>query len=213
MASVSDEFACPPWLKSKLVVLDFDKTITNRHTRGAIFQPSGLDEHVLLQNFADIEFLRKFVPAAVRAGAKVCIATFADTEAESLLSGLALVRRYLDVAFNGKSANYIPDEHIEAWNPENRELDMKVVGKNMHLDNIVARVSASSKKSDVFLFDDSERNCLLARKVGYSAYFVEPASADDDGRPVKPNTGFCHFAWTEFLKEQQKKRGDGCVLS
>jgi hypothetical protein len=42
MASGGGEW--PDWLRAKAIVLDFDKTITNRHTRGAVFQHSGLDE-------------------------------------------------------------------------------------------------------------------------------------------------------------------------
>ena len=40
--------------------------------------------------------------------AVVAIATFADTEEDSLASGASLVRRYLDVAFGDKSKELIP---------------------------------------------------------------------------------------------------------
>jgi len=35
------------------------------------------------------------------------------------------------------------DENIEAWNPENRDMDAKVVGKNIHLNNLRERFSVS----------------------------------------------------------------------
>lgn len=85
----------------------------------------------------------------------------ADTEEESLLSGIELVRRYLDLALDGKSKELIPDAHIEAWNPENRDLNMNHVGKNMHLDNLRKRMGG--KKKDYVLFDDSTRNVGLVR--------------------------------------------------
>ncbi len=56
-----------------------------------------------------------------------------------------------------------PDSHIEAWNPENRDMTMRDAGKNLHLEKLVERMAPKTKKSDVVLFDDSERNCILVR--------------------------------------------------
>ena len=97
----------PEFLQTKLIVLDFDKTITNKHTRGAIFHLAGMEVDVLKKNFADLDFFKVIIPIICR-HASVAIATYADEEQESLCSGVALVRRYLDVAFDGKSQQYIP---------------------------------------------------------------------------------------------------------
>lgn len=52
----------PEFLNIRMVVLDFDKTITSRHTRGAIFQTAGLEEEELRKNFADLAFFKQIVP-------------------------------------------------------------------------------------------------------------------------------------------------------
>lgn len=48
----------PDSLKFGMFVFDFDKTITNKHTRGAIFQPVMAEPDELRKNFADLEFFR-----------------------------------------------------------------------------------------------------------------------------------------------------------
>ena len=78
---------------------------------GAIFQTAGMDENELRKNFADIEFFKKIVPVIASKG-MLTIATFADEEEDALVSGLAMVRKYLDVAL-GDSSKYIPGEFNE----------------------------------------------------------------------------------------------------
>merc|ERR1712224_1115826 len=100
---------------------------------------------------------------------------------EALLSGRALVRKYLDLALDGKSAEYFPDEQIQAFNPENQDMDSRKVGKSVHLQTL--RTAPKLKPKELVLFDDSERNCILARKAGYYAVSIdEPkvAGGDDD---------------------------------
>eukprot|EP00730_Choanoeca_flexa_P003790 TRINITY_DN11501_c0_g2_i1.p1 TRINITY_DN11501_c0_g2~~TRINITY_DN11501_c0_g2_i1.p1 ORF type:complete len:207 (+),score=38.56 TRINITY_DN11501_c0_g2_i1:659-1279(+) len=193
----------------KAVVLDFDKTITVKHTRGAIFQTALLEDKNILINFAHLDFFKRVVPV-ITSNAKLCIATFADDEEESLLSGKELVRKYLDLAFDGDSKQYIPDNQIIAWNPENRDLQPKVVGKNMHLQELADVLKL--KKKEFVLFDDSERNCFLARKKGYNAIDIpEPVRAQDSDDVTG---GFSEESWKEFLIEQAKKQqgGGGCSI-
>jgi hypothetical protein len=139
------------------------------------------------------------------------VATFADDEEESLLSGKALVRKYFDVAFGAEdSLRFLPDAHIEAWNPENRDMDPKAVGKNLHLEALCKRLGV--KKKQVVLFDDSNKNCELARKKGYSAIDIkEPVRADDSDDVTG---GFGEDAWKNFLvaEAQRANSGGGCVL-
>ncbi len=52
-----------------------------------------------------------------------------------------------------------------------------------------------------------------ARKHGYGAHFVPPASAED-GQAAKPNTGFCEPVWATFIKEEEARlRAKGCVIA
>ena len=53
------------------------------------------------------------------------------------------------------------DDCIEAWNPDNLDMNSKLVGKNKHLDKLRARLTPGLKKSAIVLIDDSERNCVL----------------------------------------------------
>ncbi len=58
MSGGGDEEAWPRFLQYGMVVLDFDKTITNKHTRGAIFQASLMEPAELQKNFADLDFFK-----------------------------------------------------------------------------------------------------------------------------------------------------------
>ena len=68
----------PEFLGTAAIVLDFDKTITQRHTNGSVLVGRQLAPDVLEKNFADLAFFREIIPVIVAAGAKVCIATYAD---------------------------------------------------------------------------------------------------------------------------------------
>jgi len=114
------------------------------------------------------------------------------------------------------TAPYIPDANIEAWNPENREMDSKVVGKNLHLDALRKRIDPKMKKAHIVLFDDSDRNIVVAAKSGYAVQAVEPARSEEEDGPAKGSTptGFCQHYWTEFLKAEQNRpaKSGGCAL-
>ncbi|EDQ92630.1 uncharacterized protein MONBRDRAFT_5334 [Monosiga brevicollis MX1] len=171
----------------KAIVLDFDKTITVKHTTGAIFQTAMLDDKNIEINFADLDFFRRVAPVICENG-KLCIATFADDAEEALLS----------------------DEQIIAWNPENRSMNPKVVGKNLHLEEL--RKVLGLKKNQMVLFDDSNKNIVLAKKKGYAAIDVpEPVRAEDSDAVTG---GFNEDAWKTFLVEQAqtKKASGGCTL-
>lgn len=201
-------------MKIEMVVLDFDKTITLKHTRGCILQTAMLADEEILKNFADIEFFRTVVPFLVSKGVLVAIATFADDEEESLLSGVPMIRKYLEVAFPGKSESYIPDKAIEAWNPENKDMSQKVVGKNIHLENIRKRIAPNMKKRNIVLFDDSEKNIELGAKAGYCVQYVEPAKSAEEGGAAGHPGGFNLNSWNIFIEREKNRKPDGgCILS
>ena len=108
----------------------------------------------------------------------VCIATFCDREEEALCSGPELVRKYLDVAFEG-SQQYIPgdvrtlaDRRLPHRGLEPREPQARLegdagciahrqkVGKNLHLEALRKRLAPQLKRSEIVLFDDSEANIV-----------------------------------------------------
>eukprot|EP00042_Codosiga_hollandica_P012613 m.28429 g.28429 ORF g.28429 m.28429 type:complete len:133 (-) comp40163_c0_seq2:496-894(-) len=106
--TLSDAELWPAFLNLTMVVFDFDKTITKKHTSGAIFQTAQMADDVLLENFADIEFFRRVIPL-FKQHATIAIATFADQEEDALLSGKDLVRKYLNLAFGERrSQELIP---------------------------------------------------------------------------------------------------------
>ena len=52
-------------------------------------------------------------------GVQVAIASFGEDDPEGLLSGLPLIRKYLDIAFDGKkSRDLFPDHAIALWHPD-----------------------------------------------------------------------------------------------
>lgn len=55
---------------------------------------------------------------------------------------------------------------------------------------------------------------LQARKIGYSAHFVQAAASGEDGMAVAGDTGFCEKAWHQFLASDQCQAKDvGCVIA
>jgi hypothetical protein len=58
LSDCAAEIPFPDKLKIGMFVFDFDKTITNKHTRGAIFQTVQAEPDELKKNFADLDFFR-----------------------------------------------------------------------------------------------------------------------------------------------------------
>ena len=69
--------AWPPELGAKVVVLDFDKTITKKHTRGMITQLALLADDAILANFADLKFFQYSCKHIIKCGGRIAIATCA----------------------------------------------------------------------------------------------------------------------------------------
>ena len=128
---------------------------------GAIYYPSDIEEEVIKKDFSDFDFFVRFVPWLISNGAQVAIASYANYDENSLLSGQSLIQRYLDVAFPGRSLNFFPKGTIEAWNPEKKKLKSNVVGKVMHLNNLRARCFPNVPKRSIVLFDDSQENVSI----------------------------------------------------
>eukprot|EP00048_Salpingoeca_helianthica_P016750 m.234037 g.234037 ORF g.234037 m.234037 type:complete len:211 (+) comp19392_c0_seq1:99-731(+) len=201
----------PAHMSVKMVVFDFDKTITAKHTRGAIWMPDHLETANLQKNFADFAFFKQLMAVLKAHNCFICVATYADTEEGALSSGGGLVRAYLDAALEGNSQTFIPDDHIEAWNPENRRMDPKKVGKNKHIEALVKRIAPGIRKKEVVLFDDTEGSVLEARARGYLGQYVPAAEVNEDTQEVKG--GLTAAIWREFVEsERTRPRDKGCLL-
>ena len=62
----------------------------------------------ILENIANIEWLRSIIPTLVKNGVLVCIASFLDEDEEALYAGKDLIRLYLDALFPGGSEELGP---------------------------------------------------------------------------------------------------------
>ena len=85
---------------------------------------------------------RQFVVPYIRAqGVHVAIGSFGEENVEALMSGIPLIRKYLDKIFGPgktdagctKAEEMIPDELIALWHPESRGQDPKTVRLRLRL--------------------------------------------------------------------------------
>jgi len=194
--------------KVKLVVFDFDKTITRKHTGGSVLLPVNASDEFILENFADLEFFKFCVPFIKAQGCHVAIASFGEEDPEAVLSGLPLIRKYLDLAFGPtKSKDLFPDHTIALWHPEKRGKNEKKVGKQDHIAEILKNIGIKIKNSEIALFDDDSNNISIAKKKGIRCFHCPAVNKDDP--PDKP-TGFDRSIWAGFITKM--KSGDGCTV-
>eukprot|EP00035_Acanthoeca_spectabilis_P021531 m.438756 g.438756 ORF g.438756 m.438756 type:complete len:217 (-) comp18281_c0_seq1:144-794(-) len=207
------EFINRDWVpKVKIVIFDFDKTITNKHTGGSVLLPVHATDEFIEGNFADLEFLKFVVPFIRAQGVQVAIASFGEDDPESLLSGMALIRKYLDTAFGQKkSRDLFPDHAIALWHPErkNPPRDEKKVGKEEHIAEVVKNLSVKCKPSEIVLFDDDATNIKIAGKKGHRAIMCHAYSSKEQEKGKA--TGFNRDVWKDFVKSKGGSAG-GCTI-
>jgi len=206
------EFTETSWVqKTKIVVFDFDKTITRKHTGGSVMLPAFADERYIKDNFADLEFF-KFVAPFIRAqSVTVAIASFGEHDPNGLLSGEALIRKYLDVAFGPeRSKRLFPDYVIALWHPESRGKNEKKVGKQEHIAQIIKILGARVSASEVVLFDDDEQNCKIANSKGMRAFHCPTASSKEI--EFGKYSGFNREVWKEFVRRRGASAGSSCAV-
>lgn len=102
--------------KIKMIAFDFDKTITRKHTQGAVQLPGQCTPEFIEANFADLEFFKFVVPFIKAQNCEVGIASFGEEEPDAILSGLTLVRAYLDHAF-GTFIQCLPPQPAAFFGP------------------------------------------------------------------------------------------------
>jgi len=206
------EYLQKDWMhKVKVVIFDFDKTITKKHTGGAVLLPVHASDDFIVNNFADREFFQFVVPFIRAQGIPVAIASFGEPDPEALLSGTALIRKYIDSAFGQKkSRDLIPDHAIALWHPDRRGKDEKKVGKQEHIAEILKNLSLKCKASEVVLFDDDSTNIKIANKKGHRAVYCQALKEKEMVKEGKM-TGFNRDIWRDFVKSKGNL-GGGCVV-
>jgi hypothetical protein len=219
--SSDPEFTDLGWaMNVKLVVWDFDKTITRKHTNGSVSVGNQITDEYIIGNFADLEFFRWAVPHIKKIGIPMAIASFGQEDEHSLLSGLPLIRRYLGHAFGSeeKSKSYFPDDMIAMWHPESKGENDKKVGKFTHLQLLKdtqnekgsSQAIDPKKWNEVVLFDDDATNIQLGLKKGLNAFLCPLEDKENPDEPM----GFHPGVWKEFVaKKGVLSKGGGCTLS
>lgn len=195
--------------KIKLVIFDFDKTITKQHTGGVVRWRSGgrkvlpekaTQEYIDL-NFAHKEFFTWVVPLIRGYGVKVAIASFGEEEEDTALSGVQLVRKYLDTCFgSAASVQLIPDNMIAMWHPSTRGQIADELGKTAHIEELAMAASTKSGAdpivmNQIALFDDDKNNIKIALKKGVSAFHCDAHHHETVAKP----SGFQPKIWRDFV--------------
>ena len=132
-----------------LIVLDFDLTITKRHTGG--HQPkSQLTKDAILQNVYNVDHFRQFVKKAADLEIDLAIASFASQHWKDV-GGQTLILRYMDVVLGKDRKVFTGSGDIQAWFPSNRN------DKNLHLQFLSQRFGVLPRRM-LLIDDDRELN-------------------------------------------------------
>lgn len=152
------------------------------------------------------------VPFIKAQGCLVGIASFGEADEESILSGIPLIRKYLNIAFGSeeKSVDMIPDDLIALWHPESKKEDPKKVGKQQHLAYLLNAKQCKDKGvklSQCVLFDDDEHNIKIAKSKGLRNWYCEAVASSD----TTSQTGFHRGIWADFVSKKGKG-GGSCLI-
>ncbi|AYV76398.1 MAG: hypothetical protein Terrestrivirus6_24 [Terrestrivirus sp.] len=172
----------------KIVVIDFDQTITIGHTRGMQHLPINLTERmkVCLDNIQSPEVLKQFLHYMKSNSIDVWIASYATSTnvevSKGLYSGKRLIREYLRALYHNEKNMMcpIPSDHILAFQTgtftEGYILACEELGvspmsnphkeKNNHLMIIAKRTNTPEKNyKTICLIDDDNNNINAANEV------------------------------------------------
>jgi FMN phosphatase YigB (HAD superfamily) len=158
----------------KLIVFDFDKTLTKTHTlvsengipRSRFQAPVSAGQ--LYQEVTDPEFIQEFVLAALDKGINVAVASFNDRTyrvTSDDLTGYPLIKAFMDSIFPDNPGIF-GKKNIIAYRPRNPYK----VGKAVHLKVLGKRYLL--KPEEIMLFDDNKYNVFRALDYGYQGYLV-----------------------------------------
>lgn len=142
-----------------LVVLDFDLTITKRHT-GGHQRKSQLTPEYIVDNVYNVDHFVKFMDTVRELDIEVAIATFASPHWRDV-GGQKLVTKYMDVILGKHRKVLTGAGDIQAWMPQYRN------DKNLHLQFLVQRFGVLPRRT--LLIDDDQSGYILqaAHQQGY----------------------------------------------
>lgn len=145
------------------IILDYDLTITNRHTGGK--QKDDIKDETIKENIKPQSNI--FIENQFKDGRRVSIASFTDSQnrtSKKNLAGEKLIQRQLNVMFEDKLAiaNKIK---IRARDPKRHS---EPIDKNGHIKFLCPDIDPSS----IVLFDDDIGNVIQAIRAGYHAVWV-----------------------------------------
>jgi 3-deoxy-D-manno-octulosonate 8-phosphate phosphatase KdsC-like HAD superfamily phosphatase len=169
----------------KLIVFDFDETITALHTGGSFyFKDNKIEQIMALMN--DVTFFKQFVNLLEKNKINVAIATYADeymSKNINVLAGQKMVLKFMDIIF-GNDYNPFNINNVIAFHPVNKsqifvnicnELDMEQYNKIKHEKNIhlsLLQKKYNLDKNEILLIDNDKRNTDAATKYGFCGYHV-----------------------------------------
>lgn len=181
-----------------LYAIDFDKTITIKHTGGfEVFADAAAKERYLheeiIKNIRNLARLKRIFTRIHLNGDLLAIASLAvkpsllwvklqtqyqglTVTEENILGGRDLILAYLDVAF-GKERSFLLPEYVVAYRSE------EINNKNYHIGEIIKRYHKGKAPSDpaiekVTLIDDDKNMLLQASLLGHRTIWVKPDSDD-----------------------------------
>lgn len=172
----------------KIVVIDFDQTITIGHTKGMQHLPTNLTDRmkVCLENIQSPEVLKQFIHYMKSNSIDVWIASYATSShtevSKGIYSGKRLIREYLRALYHNEKNTIcpIPSDHILAFQTgtftEGYILACEELGvspmsnphkeKNNHLMIIAKRTNTPEKNyKTICLIDDDNDNVNAANEV------------------------------------------------
>lgn len=176
------------WKKLKLIIFDFDLTLTCIHTSGCQNERH-LDENNITRNISDYRFIKLLIPYLIEMDYTVMIASYADNNLQNkgYISGEQLIMKYLDVLFD-KNRTFLNKDDIIGFYPTN-ELD----GKNIHINKLMTRYNKThpnnpiNNPDQILLIDDQDSNIQLAKFAGYQTY------------KIKDTHGLNREEWFEYI--------------
>ena len=156
--------------KIRVVVMDFDCTITHEHTGGRADRPEELLAEYIKNNTKN-GFV-SFVHAALKRGVGLWIATYGDDEFalnSDDVAGHELVSRYMEVLFGSEQDLFREPERDALWNIQKyHNVIAKCSGdrKAFHWNIIREQMDSDFKPEEILFLDDSASNLDYARELG-----------------------------------------------
>ena len=187
----------------RVVVMDFDCTITREHTGGCAESPNERTVDYIRNNTKNgfVEFVRR----ATGEGIRLWIATYGDdgfARSNDHVAGHALVKRYMEVLLGSEQTLFLePDRDAEGTIVKHHRLIARCSGdrKAYHWSLIREQLGEDFVPGQILFLDDQELNLTFARDFGCE--LMVPGSSDKSAMVCG------HERLFEVLLEQMSKDG------